>query len=58
LEELTEYGDIFSMKSDDCGWTDSVPPYRYAGGPTDSPTSEETPLAKQADVGEMLEYMQ
>jgi hypothetical protein len=24
LEELTEYGDIFAMKSDDCGRTDRV----------------------------------
>jgi hypothetical protein len=38
LEELlTAYGEILSIKSDDYGWTDSVPPYRYGRGPTDPP---------------------
>jgi hypothetical protein len=38
LEELlTEYGEISAMKSDDYGWIDRVPSYRYRIGPTDPP---------------------
>jgi hypothetical protein len=35
-----------------------VPLHRYERCPTNSPTPEETPLAKQADVGKMLKDMQ
>jgi hypothetical protein len=39
------------------GWH-TVPPYGYRRGPTDSPTPERHPLAKQVEIGEMLEDMQ
>jgi hypothetical protein len=44
LEQLlTEYRVIIAMNTDDYGWTDSVQPYRYGRGSTDSLTPEEAP---------------
>jgi hypothetical protein len=60
LEELlTEYGDIFAVRSDDCGRTDRVYHRTDKGEarPIRKPPRR-LPLAKQAEVGEMLDDMQ
>jgi hypothetical protein len=59
LEELTEDIDTFAMDSDDYGQTD-IMYHRIDTGeaqPIRQPPSR-LPMAKQADVGEMLEDMQ
>jgi hypothetical protein len=59
LEELlTEYRDIFAMKSSDCGQTDRV--YHHTDMGEARPICQplrRLSLAKQANVGEMLEDM-
>jgi hypothetical protein len=58
-ELLTEYTDIFAMKSDDCGRTDRI--YHRIDTGEARPirqSPKRLPQAKQADVGEMLENMQ
>jgi hypothetical protein len=60
LEELlTEYGDIFAMKSDDYRWTDKVY-HRIDTGEARliCQTPRRLPPAKQGDVGEMLKDKQ
>jgi hypothetical protein len=55
LEELTEYGDIFAMKSDDCGPTDRM--YHFIDTAEPRPIRQlprRLPLAKQAEAGEIL----
>jgi hypothetical protein len=60
LEELlTEYGDIFAMKSDDYGWIDRV--YRRIDTGNARPIRQSLRtlhLAKQAEVGKMLDDIQ
>jgi hypothetical protein len=58
-ELLTEYGDIFAMNIDEYGWTDRVFQLIDTGEtrPIRQPPRR-LPLAKQANVGEMLEDMQ
>jgi hypothetical protein len=59
LEELTEYGDIFAMDSDDYGRTDRVYYSIGTGGARlIRQHRRRLPLAKQADAGEILEDMQ
>jgi hypothetical protein len=47
VELFTEHKDIFAMNSNDYRRTDSVPPYRYGRGPTDSLTPKEAPSRKK-----------
>jgi hypothetical protein len=60
LEELlTEYGDVFAMDNNDYGRMDRVY-HRIDTGEARPirPLSRRIPLAKQADVHEMLEELQ
>lgn len=59
LEELLEYRDIFAMDIDDYGQTNSVRYHIETGGAQlIRQPPKRLPLAKQADVGEMLKDMQ
>jgi hypothetical protein len=58
-EPLTEYGDNFAMKSDDCGRTETMYHRTDKGEarPIHLPPRRHS-LVKQAEVGEMLDDMQ
>jgi hypothetical protein len=52
LEEfLTDYGDMFDMKSDGYLRTDGVLQYRYARGQTDWPKPEKLPPSETSGSG-------